>query len=91
MRTIYSEKHRLRDAKTELCGGELVRPFECPKRAEIIIDRVRSVGLGEIDAPSEHPLESILSIHDLDFISFLQTCWAEWQADGNTGEAIATA
>ena len=30
MKTIYSEQHRLRDAKTELYGGELVTPFERP-------------------------------------------------------------
>ena len=37
MKTIYSEQHRLRDAKTELYGGELVQPFERPSRADIII------------------------------------------------------
>ncbi len=38
MLTVYSEKHVLRDAKTELFGGRLVPPFECPVRAEIILD-----------------------------------------------------
>ena len=27
MQVVYSEKHRLRDARTELYGGELVAPF----------------------------------------------------------------
>ncbi|WP_457584379.1 hypothetical protein [Ensifer canadensis] len=27
MRVFYSEDHKLRDAKTELFGGELVPPF----------------------------------------------------------------
>ena len=28
MKTFYSEIHKLRDANTELYGGELVKPFE---------------------------------------------------------------
>jgi hypothetical protein len=28
MLTVFSEKHKLRDAKTELYGGQLVPPFE---------------------------------------------------------------
>ena len=27
MKTFYSEKHKLRDAKTELFGGQLVQPL----------------------------------------------------------------
>jgi len=90
MITVFSEKHRLRDAKTELAGGVLVRPFECPERAEIIHDRVQAVGLGDVIAPTEHPLSSILTIHDPDFVRFLQTCWDDWKADGHAGEAIAS-
>lgn len=45
MRTVYTEKHALRDAKTELYGGEFVPPFECPVRAEYVLARVKEVGL----------------------------------------------
>ena len=47
--TIFSKEHALRNAATELYGGQLVRPHECPERAEIVLERVRSVGLGEVD------------------------------------------
>ena len=36
-------------------------------------------------------MDPILRIHDFDFITFLQDCWSEWQAEGFEGEAIATA
>jgi len=42
MITIYSEKHRLRNAKTELFGGVLVPPYENPSRADIVLARVNS-------------------------------------------------
>ena len=38
MITVYSEQHFLRNARTELYGGELVRPHECAERAEFVLD-----------------------------------------------------
>lgn len=90
METIFSEKHRLRDAKTELYGGQLVRPFERPSRAEFIIDRVREVGLGAISAPEEFGIEPIAAVHDAEYLAFLQNAWTDWQAEGFLGEAMTT-
>ena len=91
MKTVYTEKHKLRDAKTELYGGQLVPPFECPVRAEYVIDRVKAVGLGDVLGPKEFGLEPVHRIHTPDFVQFLENCWQEWKAEGFEGEAIATA
>ena len=64
MKTIYSEQHRLRDAKTELYGGELVQPFERPSRADIIIKALVESGLGEISDPDMFALDPVLAAHD---------------------------
>ena len=40
MLTVYTERHRLRAARSELYGGELVAPFECPERVERVLARV---------------------------------------------------
>lgn len=90
METIYSDKHKLRDAKTELFGGQLVPPFERPSRAEHILKRVRSTNFGPVTDPTDFGLDPIKAIHRPDFISFLQTVWADWQEAGFKGEAIAT-
>ncbi len=90
MLTVFSEKHALRDARTELYGGELVPPFECPVRAEHILQRVNQVDLGDVIAPDEFAINAITRIHDPGFIHFLETCWDEWAAEGYQGEAIAT-
>ena len=90
MLSVYSEKHRLRDAKTELHGGELVAPFECPVRAEHILQRIKSEKLGEIISPEEFSLQAISRIHDGRFLNFLENCWQAWQASGYPGEAIPT-
>ncbi len=33
MITVHTDDHRRRESQTELYGGKLVRPFECPERA----------------------------------------------------------
>jgi len=88
--TIYTEKHKLRDVKTELYGGELVAPHERPSRAEYILSRVQSEKQGEVSAPEDFGFEPIHAIHDEDFVSFLQIAWEEWRAEGFKGEAIPT-
>ncbi|MBP1851796.1 histone deacetylase family protein [Rhizobium halophytocola] len=88
MRVFYSEKHKLRDAKTELHGGQLVKPFEGPFRAEWILAAVREAGFSDVAAPVEHGLETALKVHDADYLAFLKTCWERWVADGYEGEAI---
>lgn len=88
MITVYSSAHKLRNAKTELYNGELVEPFECPVRAEYVLQRVREVNLGEVTAPREFGLEKIHRLHDPEYVEFLQTAWQQWQASGAAGEAI---
>ena len=88
MITIYSEQHRLRNARTELHGGQLIPPHECPERAQFVLDRVREVALGEVIAPASFGLEPLLRVHDRDFVEFPRTAADEWAATGSGGEAI---
>ncbi|AKS46128.1 Acetoin utilization deacetylase AcuC [Octadecabacter temperatus] len=90
METIFTERHRLRNSKTELFGGQLVEPFERPSRAEYIIGRVREVDLGPVSEPDDYGMDPILAIHDADFIAFLQGAWSDWQSAGFEGEAMPT-
>ena len=88
MKIIYSEKHKLRDAKTELHGGQLVTPFEGPFRAEWILQAVKDAGFSDISAPAEHGLDVARKVHDGGYLDFLATAWERWVADGFEGEAI---
>ncbi|WP_137702424.1 histone deacetylase family protein [Marimonas lutisalis] len=90
MKTVYAETHALRDAKTEVYGGELVYPFERPSRMTYILDRLNTVQLGPILPPDDHGQGPILAIHDKGLVDFLQTAWDEWTAAGYAGEAIPT-
>ena len=88
MLTVFSEKHILRNARTELSGGQLIAPHECPERAAMVLDRVRSVGLGEVVSPDVFGLDPVLRVHDGHFIAFLADAWRDWVAAGHAGEAI---
>ena len=88
MLTVFSPDHALRDAKTELSGGELVAPYECPARVEYVLEQIRQVGLGDVIPPDVISLDPVLRVHDPLYIEFLRSCWSRWRAKGNRGEAI---
>lgn len=91
MKVVYSNEHLKRASRTELFGGQLVPPFECPERMEYILDRLKSQGFGTLVDPHDVALDAVHAIHDAGYLSFLDTAWDEWQAEGFEGEAIATA
>ena len=73
MDIIYTEKHRLRAAKTELYGGELVPPFECPERMDFILEALKERPIGTLKEPNNYGDAIINQNHDADYLSFLDT------------------
>ncbi|SCK13573.1 histone deacetylase family protein [Vogesella sp. LIG4] len=88
MLTIYSDDHHLHHGHAELIDGTLKPCFEMPRRADMVLDRVRKVGLGDIAAPREFGLEPVLRVHDAGYVQFLETAWRRWSADGRTHDAL---
>ena len=90
MKTVYTKNHILRNSKTELFGGELVKPFERPERMEYILNEIKKRKLGPILDPVNFDMDIIYKIHDKKFVDFLNNAWNEWVALGFKGEAIPT-
>jgi acetoin utilization deacetylase AcuC-like enzyme len=88
MQTIFTEAHRGQDGNSELFEGRLVKPFEMPRRAEIVIDRVRAVNLGAVLPPRAFGLDPVLRIHDRGFVEFLRDAWRDWVSTGRTFDAL---
>ena len=88
MRTIYSSEHKKHDAKNELIEGRFVPVHEMPRRAEIVLERIRQAGLGDVLPPSSFGLDPVLRIHDKGFVEFLKGAWDEWAASGRTFDAM---
>jgi acetoin utilization deacetylase AcuC-like enzyme len=88
MLTIYSDRHHLHHGKTELIDGLLQPCFEMPSRADIVLERARKVGLGEVREPTAFGLDPVLRVHDAGFVNFLSTAWQDWAATGRTHDAL---
>src|SRR5215471_8469072 len=88
MLTIYTDDHRLHDAKAELHHGRLVPAFEMPKRADYVIGRVREVGLGAVEPPQQFGKAPLARVHSTDFIDFLAGAWEAWTAENGEIEAL---
>jgi acetoin utilization deacetylase AcuC-like enzyme len=88
MHTVYSEEHRHQDGHVELFEGRVVKPHEIPRRAEIVLERVKSEKLGEVVAPRDFGLDPILAVHDRGFVEFLRDCWRDWLKSGRDFDAL---
>jgi acetoin utilization deacetylase AcuC-like enzyme len=88
MITVFSKDHLLRSPRTELYGGELIRPHESPERAQIVLHEVQARRLGQVIEPVSFGAAPRLRVHDAGFLAFLETAWRAWVAAGNRGEAI---
>ena len=80
MLTVYSEDHVLQDGKVELVDGQLLPCFEMPRRAFLIRDRVREVGLGRSCRRETFERGPLERVHAPDFVEFLATAWERWTA-----------
>lgn len=88
MITIFSADHRFQDGKAELHDGELVSAFEMPRRAELVLERVKSVGLGPVVPPKNFGLDPVKRVHAPDFVAFLGSAWDEWVAEHGAHDAL---
>jgi acetoin utilization deacetylase AcuC-like enzyme len=91
MKTVYTQTHSLHHGNHEFSNGLLVPCFEMPRRAELILERVKTQGLGEVIAPDDHGLDPILRVHAPALVRFLQTAWDQWAALGRTHDALPMA
>lgn len=91
MKTVYSENHRKHAAKLELIEGTLMPAVEKPERADIVLARVREVGLGEVIAPEDFGTEPLGRVHDARFLSFLENAWRMWLDTDRDYEALPLA
>ncbi|AQZ93917.1 histone deacetylase family protein [Halopseudomonas phragmitis] len=91
MQTFYSDDHRLHHGQAELNNGQLMPCFEKPSRADMVLERVRSTGLGPVQAPEDFGLAPIKRVHDSQFVDFLKGAWARWAALGRSHDMLPLA
>ena len=82
MQTVFSDDHNLHGELLDPRGSDWIPSAECPARANNVLTALREHNFSELRAPKHFPDEDILTIHDPEYVSFLQTVWDEWLAAG---------
>jgi acetoin utilization deacetylase AcuC-like enzyme len=88
MKTVYTDEHRLHAQQAELSGGRFGPAFEIPRRADMVLARVRETKLGPVLAPTRHGPAPLLRVHDQAFVQFLEEAYEEWRKIHGESEAI---
>ena len=89
MLTVYSEDHRLHAGQHELTFGEFMPCFEKPARAQMVLERVRAVGLGAVVPPEDFGPAPLARVHSESFLRFLESAWERWTREtGSTADAL---
>ena len=88
MEAWYSAHHHAHHGHGELIGGRLVSGFELPVRAERVRTAFEAAGLGQVHTPVDAGLAPILAVHEVAYVDFLRTAWAQWVAAGNQHPAL---
>ena len=83
MRCFWDERQRAHAPAAEFFNGALHPAAEHPGRVDSIL-----AAIGSTEAPADHGIESILAVHDADYVELLRTAHDEWLAAGRTGDAI---
>ena len=92
MLTVYSEDHRGHAPKYELTFGEFLPCFEKPSRAEMVLARVKEVGLGPVVAPEDFGRAPLARVHTDAFLDFLEAAWGLWtEQTGSEADALPEA
>lgn len=85
MKTVYSDDHNLHTGLLDPRGNHWRESAECPARANNVIEAVRGADLGDVIEPKPFPDTVIEQLHAPDYLAFLKTVWAEWEASDEEG------
>ena len=88
MKAIYHSKQRKHYPAHAQSGGIPQPNPERPERIDALADGALSAGL-EIETPNDYGIEPIAAIHSNEYIQFLKSIYARWQAiPGAASEVI---
>lgn len=87
MKVVYSPDHARHDPAFFLVRGVARKSAEQPGRAEALLAAVRQRG-DAVVAPESFGPGPRAAVHSPEYLRFLETAWAEWQALGDSAAEI---
>jgi acetoin utilization deacetylase AcuC-like enzyme len=74
---VASDDHLAHDGLIELLGGREIPCYESPDRATAIRDALLATGRHVIVDPTEHGLDPIAAVHEMELIDMVEHVWAD--------------
>ena len=87
MKCFYALETEAHDPKFRLTFGKMARNAEQAERARLLLAALDRQGL-PVTAPPEAPRSALEAVHTPEFVTFLETCWAEWQQQPDAGAEV---
>ncbi len=87
MRVLHSPAHRAHHGN-ELGSGRLAPSWECPERADLVLDALVAAGFDDRVEPPPATEAELTAVHDPDYVRFLATAHDRWVAEGREGDAM---
>lgn len=87
MKLFFSEAQLAHRPTQYGVHGKLVQPLENPDRAQTLLESLSRQGLSQ-EAPQDHGLEPILSVHADHYVDFLRSAFAEFASLPNAGPEV---
>jgi acetoin utilization deacetylase AcuC-like enzyme len=91
LRSVFSPRHASQDAPVEHIRGKAVPSFEKPKRAEIVLARIRSVFGDQVTEPKAFGTAPLMRVHSPELIEFLSSFWTIWSAENPGADGFPNA
>ncbi|RIB12449.1 hypothetical protein C2G38_2135015 [Gigaspora rosea] len=91
MKVYYSDICLKHAPKHEILSGTLVDYVESPSRLTTIVNQLQTQSSSkhfEFLSPSDHGLDAILAIHDVDYIEYLKSAYKEWCEEGGNKNGV---
>ncbi|MDD0837807.1 histone deacetylase family protein [Curvibacter sp. HBC61] len=88
MKIVYSDQHQDHDPQQFIVRGRLKRSNEQPERAYRLLASAQAAG-HPVLAPEDHGAGPRAAVHTPQYLHFLETAWARWQAlEGASDEVM---
>lgn len=88
MKIVFAPLQLQHDPAREFLDGNWVEYLESPRRAEMILDAVRTAELGEVIGPEDFGMAPIRAVHADHYLDYLQTAYAQWVEQGGAATGV---
>ncbi len=84
MKAFFSEEQLLHSPRQFMRLGRISAPTDLPARAENLQSALAARGI-KVEAPADYGRKPLVDIHSQDYLDYLETAYARWQAMKSPG------